>query len=362
MNLCKKIILAILFSLSISLVTGLNLNTPEPNSTQKPTEKVNSDIESVIAAVSNTTEPNESISPTSGAKAESKEEHGILHSIVSWFSSSGEVKHNESPVIVRKHKQVIIGLALGGGAAKGFAHIGVIKALEENGIHPIIVTGTSAGSLVGSLYAYGYSTAQLEKIAYQLDEVNLADFTLSQKGLIKGQKLQDFVNKSVHNTQLQHLKLKFAAIATDLDSGQSIGFGYGNTGAAVRASCSIPNIFIPVTINHHRYVDGGLSVPVPVSYAKNMGANLVIAVDITAKPENTKADGFLSNFNQTLNIMGVRLLNEQLKLADFVVTPDITKLSSFTFDNKQQAIALGYAATLPLIPKIKAKIAALQNE
>ena len=295
--------------------------------------------------------------------APAHKEKGIFSTIIGWFSSNEE---KSEPVVVTQPKKVqkpvIIGLALGGGAAKGFAHIGVIKALEANGIKPQIITGTSAGSLVGSLYSYGYSSKQLEKIAYQLDGMNLADFTISGNGLIKGQKLQDFVNKQVQNQQLQKLKIRFAAIATDLDSGQGVAFNNGDTGAAVRASCSVPNIFLPVRINNHRYVDGGLSAPVPVSYAKNMGANLIIAVDITSKPEHNKASGFLSNFDQTINIMGVKLLNEQLKLANFTVKPDISKLSSFNFNKKQHAIDLGYKATLPLIPKIKQHILQMQNQ
>ena len=208
--------------------------------------------------------------------------------------------------VIKKPLPMVIGLALGGGAAKGFAHIGVIKALEENGIKAQVVTGTSAGSLVGSLYAYGYNATQLQQISYQMDELSLADFTLSADGVLKGNRLQQFIDARVKNTPLQKLKLKFVAVATDLDSGQSIGFNTGDTGIAVRASCSIPNVFIPVSMNGHRYVDGGLSAPVPVSYAKSAGANFVIAVDITAKPQKG-ISGYLGNFNQTINIMGVKL-------------------------------------------------------
>lgn len=261
---------------------------------------------------------------------------------------------------VKKHTPIVIGLALGGGAAKGYAHVGVIRALEENGIKAEIVTGTSAGSLVGSLYAYGYSPDQLQQISYQMDELNLADFTLSSNGMIKGNRLQQFVNSKVKNTPLQKLKLKFTAVATDLDSGQSIGFNNGDTGVAVRASCSIPNIFMPVKMNGHRYVDGGLSAPVPVSYARQSGANFVIAVDITARPESGRS-GFLSNFDQTINIMGVKLLAQQLKQADVVIHPDISQLSSFGFDKKKQAIDLGYNATIAQIPLIKQKISEWQN-
>lgn len=262
--------------------------------------------------------------------------------------------------VVKQHTPIIIGLALGGGAAKGYAHIGVIQALEENGIKAKIITGTSAGSLVGSLYAYGYTPTQLRQIAYQMDEMNLADFTLNSNGLIKGTRLQQFVNSKVKNTPLQKLKTPFTAVATDLDSGQSIGLNNGDTGIAVRASCSIPNIFMPVKMNGHRYVDGGLSAPVPVSYTRQAGANFVIAVDITARPENGRS-GFLSNLDQTINIMGVKLLAQQLKQADIVIQPDTSQLSSFSFDKKKQAIDFGYKATIAQMPLIKQKIAQWQQ-
>lgn len=266
------------------------------------------------------------------------------------------------PVLVpaKKATPLVIGLALGGGAAKGFAHVGVIRALEENGIKAQIVTGTSAGSLVGSLYAYGYTPDQLKQISYQLDELNLADFTFSSNGVIKGNRLQQFVDGQVKHTPLQKLRLKFTAVATDLDSGQSIGFNSGDTGIAVRASCSIPNVFMPVAMNGHRYVDGGLSAPVPVSYARKAGANFVIAVDITAKPKQG-SNGFLANFDQTINILSIKLLHEQLKQADIVISPDISQLSSFGFDKKQQAIDFGYQATMAQMPLIKQKISAWQK-
>ncbi len=253
-------------------------------------------------------------------------------------------------------QKLIIGLALGGGATKGFAHIGVIKALIENGIYPDVIAGTSAGSLVGSLYAYGYTPQQLERIAYKMDEISLADFTLSNNGVVKGIKLQNFVNREIKNTPMQKLKMPFIAVATDLDSGNGIGFNSGDTGLAVRASCSIPNVFIPVKIGNHRYVDGGLSAPVPVSYVKSYGANFIIAVDISAKPNNTKARDFFSNFDQTINIMSVRLLKEQLTQANIVIAPDTSNLSSFAFDQKKQAIDLGYKATITMMPQIKAAI------
>lgn len=264
-----------------------------------------------------------------------------------------------TPKIVKKSIP-IIGLALGGGAAKGFAHIGVIKALEANGIKAQIITGTSAGSLVGSLYAYGYTPTQLEQIGIQLDPMNLADISFSSSGLIKGERLQSFVNSKVHNTPLEKLPKKFTAVATDLDSGQSIGFNNGNTGIAVRASCSIPSIFMPVKMGNHRYVDGGLSAPVPVTYARQAGANFVIAVDITARPQQGRS-GLLSNVDQTINIMGVKLLDQELKQADIVIAPDTSLLSSFDFKKKDAAVTAGYNAAMKQMPLIKLKLKNLQN-
>ncbi|MDD3267182.1 MAG: patatin-like phospholipase family protein [Burkholderiales bacterium] len=265
------------------------------------------------------------------------------------------------PKTNKKSDPVVIGLALGGGAAKGFAHIGVIKALEANGIRAQIITGTSAGSLVGSLYAYGYTPAQLEQIGIQLDPMNLADISFSTTGLIKGERLQSFVNSKVHNVPLEKLPKKFTAVATDMDSGQSIGFNNGNTGVAVRASCSIPSIFMPVKIGNHRYVDGGLSAPVPVTYARQAGANFVIAVDITARPQQGRS-GLLSNVDQTINIMGMKLLEQQLKQADIVIAPDTSLLSSFDFKKKDAAVMAGYNATMKQMPLIKQKLKELQNQ
>ena len=251
-----------------------------------------------------------------------------------------------------------VALALGGGAAKGFAHIGVIKTLEAHGIKADLVTGTSAGSLVGSLYAAGYSGFQLQKIAQQMDEADLRDLTLSTNGFIKGEKLQDYVNKQVGNKPIEQLARPFGAVATDLDSGHRVLFQRGNTGQAVRASCSIPNVFQPVTIGGRRYVDGGLSSPVPVAAAREMGADVVIAVDISARAKYGKPEGFLSLLDQTVTIMGEKLLAEELKQADVVIRPAVGKLGAADFASRNVAIMEGEKAALQMLPLIRARIEA----
>jgi NTE family protein len=260
------------------------------------------------------------------------------------------------PVVAPPPVKLKVALALGGGAAKGFAHVGVIKVLEANGIVPDIITGTSAGSVVGSLYAAGYNASQLEQIANRLDESNLTDWTLSTRGFIKGERLQAFINTQVRNRPIEKLARPFGAVATDLDSGQRIVFRQGNTGQAVRASASVPNVFVPVTIGRHRYVDGGLVSPVPVSAAHEMGATFVIAVDISARPKPGKASGFLSMLDQSLNIMSVAALAQELKQADIVIRPKVQNIGSTDFDARQQSIRVGEVAAQEMLAQIRTQM------
>ena len=249
-----------------------------------------------------------------------------------------------------------VALALGGGAAKGFAHIGVIKVLEAEGIKVDIVTGTSAGAVVGSIYAAGRNASQLEQEAMALDKFDLADFVLSRKGLIKGEKLQNYINGKVGNKPIQSLPRKFAAVATDLDTGEMIIFSRGNTGQAVRASASIPNVFQPVVIGNKSYVDGGLAAPVPVTAARKMGGQVVIAVDISAKPKSGYGNHYLGIFDQMINIMSVPALKQELSRADVIIRPDISKLGSTNFNQRQEAIKLGEEAARKALPQIRAAL------
>ncbi|MBV8679952.1 MAG: patatin-like phospholipase family protein [Aquitalea sp.] len=249
-----------------------------------------------------------------------------------------------------------VALALGGGAAKGFAHIGVIKMLEANGIVPDIITGTSAGSVVGSLYASGLTGLQLQAKAMQLDESELTDWTLSTKGFLKGEKLEAYINAQVGNRPIEKLPRRLGVVSTELDSGQKVVFRMGNTGQAVRASASIPNVFLPVVIGGKRYVDGGLVSPVPVSAAREMGADFVIAVDISAKPKPGKATGLFSMLDQSFNIMSGPTLAAELKQADVVIRPNVLNIGSADFEARHQAILEGEKATQQLMAVIRSRL------
>lgn len=257
--------------------------------------------------------------------------------------------------------KAVVALALGGGASKGFAHIGIIKVLKENNIPVKVVTGTSAGSIVGSLYASGMSPDRLELEAEILGKTDLVDLTLSSSGFIKGEKLQNYINYKVGNRSIQQFPIKFAAVATDFESGKAVAFNRGNVGQAVRASASIPNVFQPAVIGGRRYVDGGLSQPVPVSAAKKQGANFIIAVDISARPVKNVNKSFFSYLDQTFNVMSIPLLQHELGQANVVIKPKVLEMSSIGgFDQKQRAIQLGEEAARAALPEIKRKLAAYQ--
>ena len=261
------------------------------------------------------------------------------------------------PVIKKPLK---IGLALGGGAARGFAHVGVIAVLEEAGLRPQVVVGTSAGSLVAAIYATGKTSAQLQQTALSMEEVAITDWMLPifGKGVFRGDALGRYVNQLVGGRLIENMAIPLGIVATDLNSGQAVLFRRGDTGTAVRASSAVPAVFVPVKINGHEYVDGGLVSPVPVRFARQMGADVVIAVDISSPPEGNPAGDTLQILLQTFAIMGKSINQYELKEADVVVRPSLTGLKSADFSARKLAIDSGRAAMLAALPALKAKLAA----
>lgn len=263
-------------------------------------------------------------------------------------------------------RKLKIGLALGGGAARGFAHIGVIKALESQGIFPDVVVGTSAGSVVGALYAAGNNGFTLQRQALEMDEAGITDWTVpifaKASGILKGEALQDYVNKAVRQQPLEKLKISFGAVATDLQSGDPILFRRGNTGIAVRASSSVPSVFQPVSIGSHQYVDGGLVAPVPVQFTRDMGADFVIAVNISSQPESQTANSSLEILLQTFAVMGKRLNYHELKGADVVIAPALGSMRGNDFNGRNLAILAGEQAAFAVMPQIKAKLKQMRDQ
>lgn len=250
-----------------------------------------------------------------------------------------------------------IALALGGGAARGFAHIGVIKALEAQGIAPDIVVGTSAGSVVAALYASGMSGFEVQQLALLMEEEMVADWTLPNRGVLKGEALQDFINQKLKNLSIQKLPKPLGVVATDLQNGEMVLFRVGNTGLAVRASSALPGVFQPVEISGREYVDGGLTSPVPAQSARAMGADFVIAVDISNVSRRAKLTSTLDVLLQTFAIMGHTLSKHEMEDADIVIRPKTAAVSSSDFEDRHVAILEGEKAAAAVMTELKAKLA-----
>ena len=251
-----------------------------------------------------------------------------------------------------------VGLALGGGAARGFAHIGVIQVLEENGIQASLVAGTSAGSLVAALYASGKNGAELGVLADSMDESTLTDWSYPGRGVIRGAALAKFVRDQTGGRNIEQMRLPLGIVATDLDSGQPILFQVGDAGTAVRASSAVPAVFQPVMISGREYVDGGLVAPVPVRFARQMGAQIVVAVDISAAPEGNPTGDAMRMLLQTFAIMGRSINNFELRDADIVVRPQLPGVSSADFSTRKRSIQAGREAMQGQMADLKSRILA----
>ena len=251
-----------------------------------------------------------------------------------------------------------IGLALGGGAARGFAHIGVIQVLEENGLRPDLVVGTSAGSLVAALYATGRSGAELGVLAESMDESAVTDWAFPGRGLIRGEALAKYVRDHTGGRNIEQMRMPLGIVATDLDSGDAIMFQRGDPGVAVRASSAVPAVFQPVRIGLREYVDGGLVSPVPVRFARQMGAELVIAVDISAAPEGSATGDAMRMLLQTFSIMGRSINRFELRDADVVLRPQLAGVSGTDFSARKRSIQAGREAALAQLPGLRERIAA----
>jgi NTE family protein len=247
-------------------------------------------------------------------------------------------------------------LALGGGAARGFAHVGVIQVLEEAGLRPDLVVGTSAGSLVAALYASGKSAAQLQQVAESMEEAAITDWTLPlfSRGLLRGDALARYVSQQV-GRQIEAIPMPLGIVATDLHPNRS-AVSAGDTATAVRASSAVPAVFVPVRIAGRDYVDGGLVSPVPVRYARQMGADLVIAVDISSEPEGNPSGDTLQVLLQTFAIMGKSINTFELKDADVLVRPALTGVKSADFGARRQSIDAGRRAMRQQLATLRQRI------
>jgi NTE family protein len=251
-----------------------------------------------------------------------------------------------------------IGLVLSGGASRGFAHVGVIKVLEAEGIPIDIIVGTSAGSLTGALYAYYADATKLEKAARTMTEDDVFDYSLPNilVGVVKGERIVAFIRNRIPVRNIEQLKIPFAAVATDLVTGEKVVFKTGPISTAVRASISIPGIFKPLIIGKKILVDGGVVDNVPVDVARSLGADIVIAVDVSSPSRNDDIKNVIDVIMQTFNIMGNEISKYQIKDADVIIRPNVSSVGMIDFNKKTFLMLEGEKAARAALPKIREAI------
>ena len=256
----------------------------------------------------------------------------------------------------------LIAVALGSGGPRGLTHLGVLKALEANGVVPDLIVGTSSGALVGSIYASGLPLAEIESMAMDLQPTEVLDFSYSDRGYIRGEALQNFINRLVKGKRLEQLTKEIAIVSTDLKTGTAVVFNRGNTGLAVRASSAIPGRFQPVKINGRDHLDGDLVSPVPMRIARELGADVVIGIDVSAYLEDTPTDkGFPVDWIVT-GTMRKTMVDHEARFADVVIHPNIGYYAGWGDGYKKRCFAIGERETQAAIPKIKAAIEAAQKK
>jgi NTE family protein len=253
-----------------------------------------------------------------------------------------------------------IALVLGGGAARGFAHVGVIRVLEQEKIPIDMIVGTSVGSLIGAIYANDANSFDLEWTAFSLEKDNLFDYAIfsaiTGMGLVKGDKLEDFVKTKIPTANIENLKLPFAAVATDLNRGTRVVLDRGSVAKAVHASSAIPGVFNPVDYQGRLLVDGGVVDNIPIAVAREKGADIVIAVDISENVTNFNVTNLVDVMLQSVNIM----FNENVKYkkmdADVLIAPVVGDVGMLDFTQKKRCMQAGIEAAQKAAPEIKKKI------
>ncbi len=250
-----------------------------------------------------------------------------------------------------------VGLALSGGAARGFAHIGVLSVLEKAGLKVSCLAGTSMGALVGALYAAGMKVGLMERLLPAAIRANWVDFGLQRMGLIKGDKIEQFIHLLTRRATFEELKIPFAAVAVDLYSGKTVVIREGLVCRAVRASISIPGYFVPVEADDGRLlVDGGVLNRIPTDVVREMGADYIIASDTGFFPRNAHINSLLDVVLRSFDIMQQELNRFQLMSADIVISPALNDLAPSQFDRCTEIIQAGEEAARAALPEILARL------
>jgi NTE family protein len=268
-----------------------------------------------------------------------------------WFGKKKEVK-------TRPYR---IGLALGGGGARGFAHIGVLRALEEMGIKPDVISGTSAGSIIAALYADGYAPQHIIRLFSELDVKELVDVTIPRNSLLKMDKFIHFIDKRLHSKRIEDLKIPTYIVATDFDNGKSVAFDKGDLAIRIAASCSIPIVFPPIAIDGIHYVDGGVMRNLPVTPIRDL-CDVVIGINVSPMQHEQYENNLLSITNRAYNFLSCGNVFPDIALCDILIeNEDISGYNVFDLDEQEKIEELGYQKAIEVLNNLTEQQLSLLN-
>jgi len=265
----------------------------------------------------------------------------------------GKKRNKKHTSLIFRHKKIKLGIAFGGGGARGVAHIGVIKAFEELGLSFDVVCGTSAGAIIGSLYSAGFSSSQMKDLAMSLKTKDIRTSKLFFKPS-KASSISQILNKAFgKELEFCDLEKKFCAVAVDIKTGREVDIKEGVVSTAVAGSCAVPGVFVPVSYENMYLIDGGIKNNVPADVAREMGANVVIAVDVNhGRGMGTDSKKLLSILGSTIGVLMRDTVRAQLSFADFVLEPELAKFPSTKLQNIEEMIQIGYDAVMSNVDKI----------
>jgi NTE family protein len=248
-----------------------------------------------------------------------------------------------------------IALVLGGGAARGFAHVGVIRFLEQEKIPINMIVGTSVGSLIGAIYAADPNSLNLEWLSFTIEKDDIFDYSVlsAKMGPVSGERLEKFVQTKVRAKNIEQMKIPFYAVSTDLNTGSTWVFEKGSVAKAVRASCSIPGIFQPLEMGGKMYVDGGVTNNLPVDVARTRGADIIIAVNISKNIQNPQINSLVDVILQSISIMGRELVIYKSRGYDVLIEPNVGDVGITDFSQKKRLMDAGIQAAKQALPQIK---------
>lgn len=249
-------------------------------------------------------------------------------------------------------RDVKVGLALGSGGAKGFAHVGVLAALTEHGIPIDAIAGSSMGSLIGASYALGTPVSMIKGLATHLKRRHFVDFTVPKMGILQGERVRELIRLITRNARIEETSIPLAIVATELLTRRSVVFREGPIADAVRASISIPGVFVPMVMDGHVYVDGGVLERVPVAAAWTLGCDSVIGVDVGITPVGTAPHSMIDVIMQSLEMMQDQTYAKAKDLASVTIVPKVSHIGTSQFTRAAEAIELGYQATVEKLPAI----------